>query len=204
MDRIGHASKDFRYLLDRGYARHTALNFVCGHYRLGKSERNSIVRKVYSKKEIENHKRRLIPISAIKGKTMVIDGYNVLIGAECVMGRGQIIKSQDGFHRDSLGLFGRYKTSEFTERAIGRILSVLRRCKPGRVIFFFDAQVSKSGQLASYVRKEMREFGLEGDVKTARNVDYEIKSLNEITATSDTAIIEKVDRGVDLIGALRS
>lgn len=202
MDKIKLASEDFKYLLDRGYRRPTALNLVCGHYRLGKKERNLIVRKVYSEEEIKNHKRRLVPIKTIKNKTVVIDGYNVLIGAECVLGRGPLIESQDGFHRDSLGIFGKYKYSLFTEPAIEKILLILKKYGPKKAIFLFDSQVSRSGELASFVRRKMAEFGLVGEVNTTRNVDYEIKSLNEITATGDTAIIEKVDKLVDLVGAL--
>ncbi len=202
MDKIKAASEDFRYLLDRGYRRSTALNFVCGHYRLGKKQRNIIVRSVYSEKEIKDHRKRLWPIEKIRGRRLVIDGFNVLIGAECALGRGPIIKAQDGLHRDSLGLSGRYKPGLFTEPAIEGILNILKKHGPKKVLFIFDSQVSRSGELAALVRRKMDEMGVDGDARTAPNVDYEIKRLNWITATSDTAIIEKVDRVVDLVGEI--
>ena len=188
--------------MDRGYRRHTALNFVCGHYRLGKKQRNLIVRSVYSAQEIKDHRKRLTPIEKIRGEKVVIDGFNVLIGAECVLGRGPVVEAQDGFHRDSLGLCGRYKPSLYTEPAIERILALLKKHEPKSVLFLFDSQVSKSGELVALIRRKMGETGLEGDARTAPNVDYEIKQLNRMTATSDTAIIEKVKRVVDLVGEL--
>jgi hypothetical protein len=202
VEKIKAASEDFRYLLDRGYRRSTALNFICGHYKLKKPERNILVRTVYSKKEIKDHKRRLISIEKIKGKAVVVDCYNVLIGTECVLGRGQIIESQDGFHRDSLGIFGRYKYSLYTEPAIEKILTTLKKNEPKEVLFLLDSQVSKSGDLALFIRRKMGEAGLKGDAITTHNVDFEIKTRNQIAATSDTAIIEKVKKVVDLVGAI--
>lgn len=202
MEKIKPASEDLRYLLDHGYRRSTALNFVCGHYKLKKPDRNILVRTVYSKKEIKDHKKRRIPMEGIKDKTIIVDGYNVLIGTECLLGRGQIIESQDGFHRDSLGIFGRYKYSLYTEPAIERILETLKKYEPQKVLFYLDSQVSKSGELASFIRRKMREMGLNGDSITTHNVDREIKSKNGITATSDTAIIEKVNKVVDLVGSI--
>jgi len=200
---LQRACKDVRYLLDRGYDRYSALNFVSGHYRLDKKERNFVARSVFSGKEIEDHGKRRLPLSRIKGKTIVVDGYNILIAAECALGRGPLIKSDDGFHRDALGVFGRYKTNIYTTVAIERILAILKKYKPDRVVFLFDSQVSRSGQLAALVRKRMAEAGLGGEARTTPNADYEIKQMNEITATSDSAIIEKVGKVVDIIGVLK-
>lgn len=199
---VKRACEDFRYLLDRGYRRSTAVNIVSGHYRLSKKERNFVLRKVNSKEEIRDHKKRKVTLQSIRGKTLVIDGYNVLIATECALGRASLLKSQDGFHRDALGVFGRYKTSNYTTPAIDRILVVLKKHRPAKVVFLFDAQVSRSGQLAGTVRHKLKEAGLEGDARTSPSADYEIKSLNQITASSDSAIIEKVSKVVDLVGAL--
>ncbi len=202
MDKLKDSFKDYKYLLDRGYRRRTALNFVCGHYRLGKKDRNRLVRRVYSEEEIRDHKSRKIPIGDIRGERVVVDGFNVLIGAECALGRGEVIKAQDGFHRDALGIFGRYKQSRYTGKAVELILKTLKKHEPSDVLILFDAQVSKSGELAAKVRKKMEGLDLNGDAHTARNVDYQIKKLNRITATGDTAIIEKVDKAIDLVGEL--
>lgn len=202
MDRLKPAKEDFRYLLDRGYRRSSALDYVCGHYRLGKKDRNVLVRTVFSQKEIRDHKERKVPLGRVKGKTLVVDGYNVLIGAECALGRGRLIESQDGFHRDSLGVFGRYRSGRYTGPALDKLMGVLKRAGPKKVVFYLDSQVSKSGQLAGRIRERLKEYGLEGEVRVVPNVDYEIKSLNRITASSDTGIIEKVDKAVDLVGAL--
>ncbi len=202
VDRLKAASEDYKYLLDRGYRRSTALEFVCGHYRLGKKRRNRLVRSVYSKKEIEDHKGRRIPAREIKGEKVAVDGFNVLIGAECALGRGELIEAQDGFHRDALGIFGRYRRGRHTGKAVELILKALKKRDPSDVLILFDAQVSKSGELAAEVRKKMEELGLKGDARTSGNVDYRIKKLNRVTATADTAIIEKVDKAIDLVGEL--
>jgi hypothetical protein len=202
MEKLRDAQRDLKYLLDRGYRRSTALNFVCGHYRLAKKSRNRLVRTAFSDEEIRDHKSRLVPMKEIRGEKIAVDGYNVLIGAECVWGRGRVIASQDGFHRDALGVFGRHKGSKYTKKAIDRTLLTLQKHNPSEVVFLFDAQVSKSGELARHVRKRMAELGITGDARTSRTVDHDLKAMNAITATSDTGIIEKVDRAIDIVGAL--
>lgn len=202
MDDLEKASQDLKYLLDRGYRRSTALNFVGGHYRLDKVQRNTLVRIVYSNKEIKEHKKKLLSIEKIKDEKVIVDGYNVLIGVECALGRGELLESMDGFYRDSLGVFGRYRYNLYTEMAIKKILEVLRNYGAGYTTFFLDSQVSKSGELAKYIRQAMEDMEIKGEVIPLKNVDYEIKSLNKITATSDSAIIEKVDKVVDLVRAV--
>ncbi|MDP3065702.1 MAG: DUF434 domain-containing protein, partial [Methanobacteriaceae archaeon] len=41
---LKNAENDLRYLLNRGYRKTTALNFVAGHYLLDKSQRNYLAR----------------------------------------------------------------------------------------------------------------------------------------------------------------
>ncbi|MCK4492385.1 MAG: hypothetical protein KAU03_07155, partial [Candidatus Altiarchaeales archaeon] len=48
------------------------------------------------------------------------------------------------------------------------------------------------------------DFGIGGDAKTSGSADKEIIELNRITATTDTVIIENVDRVVDIGGELLS
>ncbi|MFC2154657.1 DUF5616 domain-containing protein, partial [Candidatus Altiarchaeota archaeon] len=69
---------------------------------------------------------------------------------------------------------------------------------PSDITFLFDSQISKSGELAGFLKEEMEKNGLMGKARTSRKCDHEIKKLNKITFTSDSAIIEKVDRVVDL------
>lgn len=199
---IGDAAKDLKYLLDRGYNRDTSLDFITGRYQLKREERNLLYRYVFSDKEIERHRSKLIPLNEIRDKKLVIDAYNVLITVEAIIENERIIEGMDGFLRDYSGVFSNYRFSKKTEIALYKILKLLIKYKPNEVLFIFDSQISKSGELAEYTRSRLMDLGMRGDARTSKSADKEIIELNRITATTDTVIIENVDRVVDIGGKL--
>lgn len=196
--KIDDAIKDMKYLLDRGYKKRTALNFVANHYRLNEKDRNFLRRYVFSEDDIKEHESKLIPISRIRGREVVIDGYNVLVTVEAILKKRDLVYGMDGFLRDSSGAYSKYKFDKNTKIAIKEIIRKLKNYKPKYVLFIFDSQISRSGELASYVRKKLREFDVNGTAKTSRCADSEIIRLNRITMTTDSIIIKKVNKVVDI------
>lgn len=192
------AIDDMKYLLNRGYKKKTALNFVSNHYGLDRKGRNFLLRYVFSDRDIEEHKSKLVPIESIRGRDVVIDGYNVLVTVETILNNGKVVRGMDGFLRDTSGVFSKYRFDKNTKNAINSILDMLKKYKPRHILFIFDSQISMSGELAGYVRKKLREFDLEGDAKTSRSADHEIVSLNKIIMSTDSIIIRKVNCIVDI------
>lgn len=196
--KISCAAEDLKYLLDRKYPKKTALNLVTNHYRLDADDRNFLVRYVFPEREIKKHKNRLVPVDAIRGRDIVVDGYNVLIIAESILYRRRIVEGMDGFIRDQAALFSRYRFSKKTKRTASVILNTLKEHNPKSVLFILDSQMKRSGELAAHIRREMKERSIAGDALTESRADSLIKRLNRITLTSDSAIIEKIDKVVDL------
>jgi len=202
---INKAAEDMKYLIDRGYNRETSLNLVVNHYHLNKDERNYLQRYVFSDDEIRCHKSKLIPLKEIDGKKIVIDGYNVLITVGAIINKKRcsvLVEGMDGILRDSSGIFSNYKFNSESKRAVNEILNLLSGYKPEFVLFIFDSQISKSGELSSYVKKRMNDLNIHGDSKTSKNADKTIIDLNWITATSDSIIIKNVDKVVDLANSI--
>lgn len=195
---VHSAAEDVKYLLDRGYPKAAALNLAVNHYKLREDDRNFLVRYVFSEKEIKSHGSRLVPIGKIRRKGIVVDGYNVLITAESILGKKKIVEGMDGFVRDQAAVFSRYRFTETSKKTVGVVLDELKRYSPRSVLFVLDSQMSKSGELAAYIREEMEKRSIEGDAVTEKRADREIKKLNRITLTSDSAIIGRVDAVVDL------
>nr|WP_243687848.1 DUF434 domain-containing protein [Methanobacterium formicicum] len=54
------------------------------HYLLGDLERNYLIRTVFPRAKIESRRNKLILLSDIKGKDVLLDGYNVLITVEAL------------------------------------------------------------------------------------------------------------------------
>ncbi len=193
------AQEDLRYLLDRGYKKRVALDFVANHYRLRRKDRNYLARYVFSKSTIKNRKKKLVNPKSLKGSRILLDGYNVLITVESVL-QGDFFIAQDGFLRDSRGVFGKYKMDDKTFKALRLVFETLKILKVGFVKFYFDKNVSFSGELASIVKKLLKGYGIPGEVELSPHVDYSIKgeAENFVVATSDSAIIDRAKRVFDI------
>jgi hypothetical protein len=189
---------DLRFLLDRGYNRDPAIKIVADKYRLTKKERNFLLRAIFSKEEAKEQRKKII--KNVRGRDLTIDGYNVLITVESHLKKREIFLSDDGFVRDISATFGKYKITKTTSKAIGMILEKIKKMRPGNVTFIFDSQVSFSGELCKMFREKMKEAGIKGTAKTAKNTDYVIAGSKGIVCTSDRAIIKKAERVLDLAG----
>ena len=196
---IERAIEDFRYLINRGYKKDVALNFVANHYKLSKEDRLKIIRTTHSDEEINLTKRKLKRLKDFEGKTIYIDGFNVLIGLEALIKGHEIVLCDDNIYRDFENVYGKYKINNYTDKAIELLLEILKHYKV-RAIIYLDAQVSKSGILAKRIRERMKELGIDGDVFCVKNCDYELKH-KDVVATSDSIIIksDNVKYVVDLI-----
>ncbi|WP_297501032.1 DUF434 domain-containing protein, partial [Thermococcus sp.] len=96
---LTEAYLDLKYLLNRGYRKKNALSFVANHYRLTAEERHLLARCVFPDSWMEEVRRKLLKPGELKGKTLAIDGFNVLITLESLLG-GRAILCEDGLVRD--------------------------------------------------------------------------------------------------------
>lgn len=187
---IHDASMDLKYLLNRGYNKTSAVTFVCNHYQLEKADRHFLARAVFSDDVVIKTLEKKLSIEEIQGNDIVIDGFNVLITVEAVL-KNEAIICDDSVLRDLQGIFGKYELNESTEKALQEIFYILKKYSPRSVTFFFDKQVSHSGDLCSRVRPYF-------SCETVQHVDLTISELNKITATSDSVLIGKVDHFIDI------
>jgi len=190
MGKISDAVRDLRYLLNQGYPRDSAVNFVANHYCLPLNQRHLLARCVFSRREVAEHRRKSVRASAVRGKHLGVDGYNVLITLESAITRKQVVRCDDGYVRDLRAIFGKYRVSPATPRALTELLRIIARAKPSYVEFLFDKQVSRSGELAGMVRQRLEEAKLKGDAQATGGVDLKLRSFG-VVASSDRAIIER-------------
>lgn len=199
---LRRAADDVRYLLDRGYPKESAVRFVSDHYRLPQEQRFATIRVVLSAEKARTRREKAMPLEALRGKTVFIDGYNVLIAVESLLSGKVVYKGDDGFLRDTQGIFRSYQASKLTAPAISEILRLLRFAAPARVEVLLDQQISMSGQLAAEIRGMMEELGLQGSARTAQDVDHKLKAAKGIIATGDGNIIDAVHMVVDIPGRI--
>jgi hypothetical protein len=186
--KLRNAIHDLRYLLYHGYPRESAVTFVANHYRLALEQRHLLARCVFSRREIAAHKSKVISSKKVKGKHLGVDGYNTLITLESILTCKQVVRCDDGHIRDLRAIFGKYKLSQATDRALAELLEILRRARPRDVVVLFDKQVSRSGELAGATRRGLEKFGSKGNSRATSGVDFKLRAF-DVVASSDRAII---------------
>ncbi len=203
-NKLKDAAHDLRFLLNRGYPKKNALNFVSNHYLLFKNERNYLYRSIFSDAVIKERSTKIIPIHEMENELLLVDGYNVLITMEtlCRGDYGSLIWCDDGIIRDLNAVFGKYKFNKHTENALNYILSLIAAYNPLMVEFFYDKQVSFSGRLRKLTAELMEFHVIDGEAILRENVDFEIVKLAQtrkgVVLTGDGPIIDKVSKILDL------
>ena len=194
------AAQDLRYLLNRGYPRKVTLELVGNRYGLTFDERHLLHRGVFSNADSQMRRKKRISIRGIRDKDLAIDGHNVLITIEAALSGRPLVLADDGFIRDISGLSGSFTKSKITERATQLLLTVLKKWKPRKTLFLFDAPISMSGKLAEEIRDRLNQANLPGDAMAVKVPEEILIGFPGMVATSDTAIIDQSKRVLDLAG----
>jgi hypothetical protein len=199
---LRHASEDFRYLLNREYPRRAALELVGNRYTLAADERHLLHRAVFAEEEAAARNAKKAPASELRDKRLGIDGYNVLITIEAGLCGRPIVLSDDGFFRDISGLSGRFKATARTEAALNLMCDLLKTMGPREVIVLFDSPISRSGELAQDLGRRLSEEGIRGEAMAVPVPERTLIGFDGIVATSDTAILDRCQRSIDLPAAV--
>ena len=186
---------DLKYLLNRGYRKSYALDFVANHYRLSKEERYLLARCVFSDEWVEEVRRKLLKPEELAGKSLAVDGFNVLITLESLR-EGRAILCEDFLVRD-LKYQGKYRLNENTGELLKNVARILGELRVREVLFFYGRNVPKSGVVKGLTEKAMEEFGVRVEVRLVKSPDFELKGF-DVVSTADTGIIAKVPRVFDL------
>jgi hypothetical protein len=200
IDSVRKGAKDFRYLLGRRYPREKSLELVGNRYALKKTEREFLHRGVFAKEEALRRKEKLVTSKDIQAARLAVDGHNVLITVEAGLSHKPLVAADDGLVRDISGASSAYRAGRVTIRAVDIIMEVLQGAHPKETFFLFDAPMSKSGRLAAYVAERLRLAGLNGEARAVKVPEKILISYDGYIATSDSAIIDRVEKVVDLAG----
>jgi hypothetical protein len=196
------AARDSRYLVDRGYPKESAIRFVSDHYRLPEEQRFVLTRVVVPSDTAKARRGKIQQVEALLEGDLFIDGYNVLITVESLLGGKPVYLCDDGFLRDIQGIFRSYKTSDLTLPALEATFDLIASACLAEVEVLLDQQISMSGQLAELMRRIMAEHEVPGTARTVRDVDFQLKEMDGVIATADGSIIDAVVAVVDIPGEI--
>ena len=201
-DRLHLAAADFLYLLDRGYPRSASLQLVGNRYNLDRLHREVLNRGIFAREEAKQRRERLVGPEKLVDRKLLVDGHNVIITTESRFAGRQLIAANDGLIRDVAGISHRYRISSLTHEAIDHIFRLLHRHPPLETIFFLDAPIRQSGELAAILRSGLKSWNLTGDAQALKVPEKQLIGGKGVMASSDSAILDGVKQAFDLAAAV--
>ena len=153
------AVSELSWLLGRGYPERAALKLVGDRHALTERQRKAVSRCACSDEAREARWSKRAPLPAIRGRALHVDGFNVLIVCESILGGGPVFIGRDGAHRDLASVHGAWRRVSDTTEAVERMGALLARAAPSGVVFWLDRPVSNSGRLAGTLRAIAAERG---------------------------------------------
>jgi len=192
------AAADFLYLLDRGYPRRTGLQLVGNRYNLDALHREVLHRGLFARREAAERRNRLVEVENLVDFMLLVDGHNVLITVESGLAGRLLIAANDGVIRDVAGVSHRYRISSLTHEAIDTIFQTLQKYPPKETLFFLDAPIRQSGELAAALRSALENCNLPGDAQALKVPESRLIRGEGVIASSDSAVLDGVQRGFDL------
>jgi hypothetical protein len=200
--RLQKAAADFRYLLARGYPRKNALGLVGNRYGLDDTARRLLHRGVFAPEMAAARRAKLRRLSDLPGHPLALDGHNVLITLECAARGLPLVAADDGWVRDVGEVSRAFRPSPATDRVLTLLAGYLADQAPGPVEVFYDAPLSRSGEVARRTREIFASRGITVRAAAVPVPERELAAFPGAVATSDTALIDAHETLVDLAGEI--
>jgi hypothetical protein len=187
---LQNAVADASWLLSRGYADKSTLKIVGDRYNLNVRQRLGVMRASCSDASREHRRQKQAAADFAAGRSLTIDGYNLLITLESALAGAVLLDCRDGCIRDLASLHGTYRRVEETRPAIELAAESLQSLDAGEVTWLLDRPVANSGRLKSLILDFARGRGLAWNVELVPNPDKLLIASDCLIATSDSVILD--------------
>lgn len=184
------AIADFSFLLTKGYAEKSALKLVGDKFSLTERQRLAVMRSACSDEQLASRSRNCVAPENLTGKSIAIDGYNLLITIEAAMSGGVILKGRDGCFRDLASVHGTYRKVTETIPALELIGQFLQEAGVGKALWLLDSPVSNSGRLKTLIGELARKNKWDWEIELLLSPDAELKKTERIVASSDSVVLD--------------
>jgi hypothetical protein len=197
-------ARDIRSILRWGYPKFATIRFVAEHFQLSVEERHVLTRVIMPPDKVVSRIRKKAACDGISNRNLLLDGYNVLLSVDSLLKNELMWFCDDGYIRDTRYYFSKTSQAEDIEEALDSVLEFLAEASPKSVTFLLDSQISRSGELAGFIRRKLEEHGIPGEAHTSKTADFDLKTeggnpeKNLIVATSDGIIIDSVLQVLDI------
>ena len=195
LPKLRKAAEEVFFLLNRGYPVTPTTRFVGDHYQLSERQRLALARTVSPAEQIRLRRER--EVTDIQGRTLYIDGFNVIIGLEIAFSDSMLFHCMDGTIRDLAGLHGTYRLIPQTDQAIRALVTSLEALKPEKAVIYLDKPVSNSGRLKQRIYELAGDTGFSLEVQVEDPVDAILKT-RPLIASADAIILDECGEWLNL------
>jgi hypothetical protein len=199
---LQQAVADYSLLLTKGYAEKGALKLVGDRFSLTQRQRLAVMRCACSDRQLELRAAREVNLNDIAGKTIAIDGYNVLITIEAALSDGIIFKGRDGCFRDLASIHGTYRKVTETIPAVELTGNFLKQINVPEALWLLDSPVSNSGRLKTLMAELAEKNDFNWDIRLLPSPDAELRKTDLVVASSDSAILDYCKSWTNLAAAI--
>ena len=105
------ATSHLSWLLSRGYVNPSALKLVGDRFDLKDRQRVAVGRCACPDAARDDRAARRLSLRDLRGRTVYIDGFNVVTTVEAALGGGVLLVGRDGAVRDMASMHGNYRRS---------------------------------------------------------------------------------------------
>ena len=192
------AVSELSWLLSHGYKIASSLKLVGDRHGLRERQRLAVSRSACSDQDKQRRRKHCIAVEEIRDQRVIVDGFNLMITLEAALSSGPLFIGVDKSIRDLSTVHGSYRSVEETERAVYMVGGALQHLGASSVMWVLDRPVSNSGRLAKRIEEIARQRGWAWRVEVVFNPDAMIISSPDVAITSDSSILDRVERWADL------
>lgn len=189
--KLRNGLQDMHYLLSKEYPAKSSLALVGNRYRLKTRQLLALQGMSASNEDINNRRNKELTNIGLKGKTLYIDGFNILIVLESLLSGAYIFKGLDGCYRDISSVHGTYKRVKQTEEVLLLAGNVLKNLEVEKAIWIFDAPVSNSGKLKTLCHEIAAQHNFLWDIYLDNSPDKFLVQDNRLMSSSDAWILNE-------------
>jgi len=190
LPRLRAAARELHWLLDRGYPPAPALRFCGDHHQLDRRQRMLLQRASCTTAQAHARRLRRLEPGRLRGRRVLIDGFNVLITVEAALAGGLLLRAADGCLRDLASVHGTWKHVEETEPAARLLGDCLAGHGVAAAHWLLDQPVGNSGRLAARLRALAESLGLPWTVELLPSPDAALRGALDPVASADSAILD--------------
>lgn len=188
---LREAVADLGWLLGRGYARASALKLVGERHTLRERQRLAAGRAACAEAVRGERRRRQLGAESLRGRAVMVDGFNLLVSLEAALSGGVLLLCRDGCIRDMSSVHGSYHAVAETDASILAAGGRLAELGAASVHWLLDSPVSNSGRLARRLRELAAEHGWPWTVEAVFNPDVAlIAARDSVVISSDAMVID--------------